>query len=601
MPGVRILEQNWVGPRCVLFNAQTGLLPHASEDHAQNTLMGTHLFIEGEVLHSKGLQEETGSGHDTKTQPVLADLINLFLKQGPSFISRLKGEFAIALYEEQPHRLHLFTDHLSTKSIFYRVDREGFFFGSEKKTILAACSSSVSLDPIGFLQLVAMHHNLEDRTFISGIKRLSPGSHLLFENGQVLIHRYRRLEFHDSCEGVSNARLVEQWADLLTKSVRNRIRNKDRLMLFLSGGLDSRAVACAFPRKVRPISARTHGHKDSLEVRCASRIARRLGLYHYVDEPDRMPLSQLLEATVWRSEGEIPFTSCLSIADHPRIAEQADIIIGGQFGDIGSGGHIRPYMLISQSRKQFLNEVFTRYLLNPLARLKAILRDDFLQQFYGDFRDSFFASFEAVGSSSNVQLFELWDMINRQPRYIFSSQKIDAHRFEVLVPLADSDYVQFALGLPLRLRVDQALYQSMIWVMGPEIRRVPYANNLRPIRPSALISAETKLRYNRNDEIIAGTIRRMGAGLSNRPPVLDAGFRDHVESYVTSHDFESGVFDPHKIRSALDAHYEGQHDNFRVLSILITLAVALPMFLRKRPKLCPAAAVRHLAATGNGQ
>jgi hypothetical protein len=51
VPGVRMLEQNWVGPRCALFNAQTGLLPHASEDHAQDALTGTHLFLEGEVLN----------------------------------------------------------------------------------------------------------------------------------------------------------------------------------------------------------------------------------------------------------------------------------------------------------------------------------------------------------------------------------------------------------------------------------------------------------------------------------------------------------------------------------------------------------------------
>ena len=67
---------------------------------------------------------------------------------------------------------------------------------------------------------------------------------------------------------------------------------------------------------------------------------------------------------------------------------------------------------------------------------------------------------------------------------------------------------------------------------------------------------------------------------------MDPGFREHVESYVTSSDFDSGAFDAHKIRSALDDHEEGRHDNFRLLSILVTLGMALPMLLRK-PKLCP--------------
>lgn len=212
MPRVRMIEQSWMGPGCVLFNAQTGLLSHASQDHAQDALTGTHLFLEGEVLNSKECRNGLPDGETARS--ALEGLINLFLKHGPSFVSQLKGEFAIAVYEEHPHRLHLFTDHLSTKSIFYFVDREGCFFGSEKKSILATCSSNVSLDRIGLLQLLAMHHNLEDRTFISEIKRLTPGSHLLFENGKVLIQRYRRLSFHDSSYGAPNAQLAEQWADL---------------------------------------------------------------------------------------------------------------------------------------------------------------------------------------------------------------------------------------------------------------------------------------------------------------------------------------------------------------------------------------------------
>jgi len=593
-----MLEQNWVGSRCALFNAQTGLLPFASGNHAQDPLTRTHLFLEGEILNAEDLAKNHGSvyGDERNACSILESLVNLFVQRGPSFITLLKGEFAIAVYEEHPHRLHLFTDHLSTKSIFHLVDHEGLFFGSEKKSILAACSSSVSLDPIGLLQLLAMHHNLEDRTFISGIKRLTPASHLLFENGKVLIQRYRRLTFHDSSYGAPNDQLVEQWADLLTKSVRNRIRNKDRLILFLSGGLDSRAVACALPREIRPIVARTHGHKNSMEVRCAHRIARRLGLEHYVDEPDRIPLFQLLEATVWRSEGEVPFTNCLSIGDHRRIADHGDFILGGQFGDIGSGGHIRPYMLIPQPRERFLDHVFNRYLLNPLARLKNILSEEFLEQFFPEFRESFLASFEAVdGYACNVQLFELWDMMNRQPRYIFSSQKIDSHRFEVSAPLADFDYLQFALGLPLYLRAEQSLYQSMIWLIGPEIRCVPYANTLRPVRPYALLSATSRIRYNRTDEIRAVTLREMKKDSSRQFQRLDAGFREHIESYVTSSDFDSGLFDAHKILSALDAHDEGKDDNFRLLSILVTLALALPMFLKKRQKVCPTLAISALA------
>ena len=60
-------------------------------------------------------------------------LFNLFLKEGRSFLSQLKGEFAVALYQENPHRLHLFTDHLSTKSIFYLSITSGFSSDLKRK------------------------------------------------------------------------------------------------------------------------------------------------------------------------------------------------------------------------------------------------------------------------------------------------------------------------------------------------------------------------------------------------------------------------------------------------------------------------------------
>jgi len=347
IPGMRMLEQHWVGPGCVLFNSQTGLLPHHSEIHAHDSLTGTHLLVEGEVLNAEELQEQVGITHseEGKASSPLEGLIHLFLKSGPSFIGQFQGEFAVAVYEEKQRCLHLFTDHLSTKSIFYLVDREGFFFSSEKKSILAACASAVSLDPLGLLQIVAMHHNLHDRTTISETKRLTPASHL---------------------------------------------------------------------------------------------------------------------------------------------------------------------------------------------------------------------------------------------------------RFEFSAPLADLDFVQFALGLPLRLRVEQTLYQSMIWWMAPEIRSVPYANKLTPVRPRALFGPASKRIRNRGNRILEDLRNRIGANLSRRNDRLDAGFREHIESYITSRDFDTRVFDSRKIRTALDAHYRGEVDNFRLLAILATLSVGLPMFLTGRPKRCPPSAVRYL-------
>ena len=97
---------------------------------------------------------------------------------------------------------------------------------------------------------------------------------------------------------------------------------------------------------------------------------------------------------------------------------------------------------------------------------------------------------------------------------------------------------------------------------------------------------------------MANVRRWIGANTStgfSRWENLDPGFRDYVESYVASLDFESEVFDANKIQSALKAYYEGRYENFRLLSILVTLAAGLPMFLRKKTMSCPGSAVSQLA------
>jgi Glutamine amidotransferase domain/Asparagine synthase len=594
IPGIKSVKQSWYGSRCTILNCQTGLLPDASEHHAQDNQKKVHLFFEGEVYNRDHLLDLADVFHpsDRKRHNAGEAMLRLFLREGTSFVRHLRGEFAVAIYEEGPHRLHLFTDHLATKSIYYFTDHEGFLFGSEKKSILSASTSTVSIDPVGLLQVFALTHNLSDQTFISQIRCLTPASYLLFEDGKVVIYKYWHVNFNIPKHRSAIIQLRDQWGELLTRAVSKRVQGKDRLILFLSGGLDSRAVACALPRDLRPLIARTRGDNNSLDVQYASAIAYRLGFNHYVEQPTRVPLSEILEHVVWRTECGVPFTYCLSIADHHYIAERADFIIGGQFGDVGSGAHIKPYMLVPQSRKVFLSSVFRQYLTNPLPKLKKIFTDDFLDQVFPRFYESFLASFEEINpQNSNVQIYEIWDMIHRQPRLTLNTQKVDSHRFEAIFPLLDFDYLEFALALPFSLRFGQALYQTMIWALGPEIRHIPYAKTGRLLSPWPSVSWVNQSLYYK-DRIIERFREWRNPNFRNkleRAPYLqlDARLEDFIELYLSSTDFEPSIFDAAKIRALLKEHYKYGTDHESLISILATFAVGLPLFLRKRLRECP--------------
>ena len=81
VPGMRMLEQKWVGSRCALFNSQTGLLPCASGNHAQDPLTRTHLFLEGEILNAEDLAKTAAAFTGIR------EMRALFSKTWSSFLS----------------------------------------------------------------------------------------------------------------------------------------------------------------------------------------------------------------------------------------------------------------------------------------------------------------------------------------------------------------------------------------------------------------------------------------------------------------------------------------------------------------------------------
>src|SRR5262249_47104372 len=113
--GARLLEQSWSNGKSAILNVQTGLLPYASRYHARSTEAAVHLFIEGEIHDHEDLLPLIDTPPAERRVPGEI-MLALFLREGPTFISRVRGEFAIAVYEEGSRRLHLFTDSFGTKS-----------------------------------------------------------------------------------------------------------------------------------------------------------------------------------------------------------------------------------------------------------------------------------------------------------------------------------------------------------------------------------------------------------------------------------------------------------------------------------------------------
>jgi asparagine synthase (glutamine-hydrolysing) len=591
LKGVNFVQRTFRSNQCVITNTLTGLLKTTLDQPASDPAGNTFLFLEGEVYNTEELLNHLNGPQDLSPCHVL---LALFLEHGPDFVSLVNGDFNIVIYQKAEKRLIILNDYLSSKPMYYLEQADSLLFGSEKKSILAVASGSPAIDPIGLLQVFAHRHNLGGRTFIKGLKRLSPGSRLDYHRGRLDLTRYHLLTSRMPEVSSKVDSLLDEWCDRLRQVTIRRLKGRERVVMFLSGGLDSRAIACAIPRDFRPIWARTWGETDSLEAIYATKIAERLNFDHYCEDPMAVPLSSILHKIVWRTECETHFTNCISMANHPMIKEHGDFVLGGHLGDVSAGGHIYPYMFLPRSRQQFIARAYRWNVTYSFASLSELFNEEFLHKNFPGLKDAFFASFDPLEGETNIHVYEVWDLYERQARMTFSSGATDSHLFEQIRPFYDRDYMDFVTSLPTRLRFGQTLYQAMIYRLGPEIRDIPNANtnlNLHSTIWGNILSkgltlglkARTKLLRKIRPSYQSKTVRE-DTTLATRQ---DPEFRRIIENSVRLSYLDSSIFNGPGIMRMLDRQYQGVADHTNPLCILATFAVGLPYFVYSRPCHCP--------------
>lgn len=572
----------------------TGLLDTPGDQPASDPTGNTFLFLEGEIFNATELQAHTNG---VARFSLAGLLLNLFLDRGPEFVSLLNGEFNLVIYQKAEKRLIVLNDHLASKPMYYLEQGHNLFFGSEKKSILAVISETPEIDPIGLLQVFAHQHNVGGRTFIKGLKFLPPATKLEYCAGQLRLKRYSLLTFNTRANSRPPSSLIEEWGDQLRQAIERRLRGKNRLLISLSAGLDSRAVACAIPRDLRPIWARTRGSETSREVIYAPEIARRLDFEHFCENPLATLLSDILPKVVWRTECAVNFTNCLTISNHARMKEHSDFLIGGWLGDASSGAHISPFMFLPATHEIFLDRVYRWYRTYAQSDLRDVFNGDFLRKHFPHLKDAFFDSFEPLAGESHIQIFEVWDLYERQSRMTLSAAPVDNYLFEHIRPMVDKDYLGFVLSLPTHLRFGQVLYQAMIYYLGPEIRDIPHSSSNLPLcstvmgnlcnRGIALAMEGSNKMMKRLRLSSFSKLERAALGNIASVTRRDTALRQIIEDFVHADYFDPAIFNRPGILSMLDRHYRGTANHGHLITILATFAQGLPYFVYRRPRRCP--------------
>lgn len=281
------------------------------------------------------------AGHIFRTRSDTEVLPHAYEEWGSAFVSRLRGMFALAVWDGRRRQLVLARDRFGKKPLVYAETTEGFVFASEIQALLAHPSVGREVDPLAIDEYLTLGYIPAPRTAFAQIRKLEPAHILTRRDGTNTAERYWAPRFEPKL-GLSVDEAAEALRTHIDEAVRLRMISDVPIGAFLSGGLDSSTVVAFMARhSERPVRTFSVGFRDgSLDEREHARlVARTFGTAHeefVVDAGDADVLPLLV-----RHLGEPMADSSIVPTYHvARITRTAvTVALNGDGGDETLGGY----------------------------------------------------------------------------------------------------------------------------------------------------------------------------------------------------------------------------------------------------------------------
>ena len=294
------------------------------------------VVLNGEIYNFPELRtelERDGARFRTRTDTEV--LIAQYARHGIDGLAGLRGMFAFALWDARQSRLYVVRDRLGVKPLYWAMRDGVLVFASELKSLLRHPLVRPVLARERLAEWLALRYTVAPGTLFRGIHKLEPG-HYLAVDGSGL----RQVRYWDAVPGHTAAtreEAVAGYARLFTESVRLRLRADVPVGVFLSGGLDSSAVALEAAASVsHPLRTFTVGYARNhgiSELARAREVASFLGTDHHELLLDDVR-ADLLDDVVWHMEEPLgdPATVLLyQLAEFTR--RHVTVVLSGEGSD----------------------------------------------------------------------------------------------------------------------------------------------------------------------------------------------------------------------------------------------------------------------------
>ncbi|HVM90441.1 MAG TPA: asparagine synthase (glutamine-hydrolyzing) [Verrucomicrobiae bacterium] len=276
-------EGRWTDGECGLVHRRLAIVD-LSDAGKQPMLSHDGRFaitFNGEIYNYKELRRELeASGVSLRSTSDTEVLVELYARYGEAMLGRLRGMFAFAIFDTKTRALFFARDRIGKKPFFYRADQAGFVFASELPAFAAL--GKMEIDWKSIRLFLGLQYVPSPWSGFAGIVSLPPGSCGTWKAGECKTHSYLEPELRPFSGTFNDA--VAQTRKLLEEAVRYRLIADVPVGCFLSGGIDSSAVAALMARQSpTPIKTFTMGFPDwkADERAEAEAFAKTIGAEHH--------------------------------------------------------------------------------------------------------------------------------------------------------------------------------------------------------------------------------------------------------------------------------------------------------------------------------
>ena len=325
--------------RLSIIDLEHGEQPIANED-------GSVVVVQnGEIYNYRELKRELErAGHRFATDCDTEVLVHLYEEHGDSFLDRLRGMFAIALWDDRRRRLLLARDRFGIKPLYYSFERGSLLFASELKAMLEHPGLSRETDPRALAAYLAFNSIPAPLTIFAAARKLPPGHLLAWQDEAIEIRRYARPGPAPAAElrHDSPTALAGELLGTLRDSVRAHLLADVPVGVLLSGGIDSGGLtALAAAESSEPLRTFSIGFQESGfdELARARLVAERYGTDHHelIVEPDAVQLLPKLVDAFDEPFGDSSAVPTYLVSE--LAAGEVKVALSGEGGDELFGGY----------------------------------------------------------------------------------------------------------------------------------------------------------------------------------------------------------------------------------------------------------------------